>query len=76
MTEQFDLEAIWGMLLSRDAERIRAAWATLAPPERDAVHTHLERMTVEDGWLEGQRASAQAALDALRSDRGDSSAEG
>ena len=68
MSEEFDLEAIWGMLLSRDPERIRAAWTTLAPAERAAVRDHLARMTTEGGWLEGQRASAQAALDALSLD--------
>lgn len=71
MSESFDLEMLWTMLLSRDAERIRAAWAMLAHAERMAVHAHLQRMTVEDGWLEGQRVSAQAALDTLGPDAED-----
>lgn len=76
MDESFDLEAIWEMLLSRNADRIRAAWAMLAHTERVAVRAHLRRMTVEDGWLEGQRASAQAALDALGSDAPERPGEG
>ena len=75
MSESFDLDMFWGMLLSRDTERIRVAWAMLAHAERAAVHAHLQRMTVEDGWLEGQRAAAQAAVDALGPDAPDSPGE-
>ena len=65
MSDAFDLETLWAMLLSRDAERIRAAWVTLAPAERAAVLEHLRRMTTESGWADAQRASAQTALDVL-----------
>jgi hypothetical protein len=37
----------------------------LNPAEQAAVHAHLTRMATEAGWSEPQRASAQAALDAL-----------
>lgn len=71
MSDESDLEALWGMLLSRDAQRIRAAWATLAPAEQAAVHNHLRTMVTGSGWLDGQRESARVALDAIGAD-GDS----
>ncbi len=60
------LEAFWSNILSEDPEKIIAAWETLIFEEQVAVHAHLVKMATEDGWTEGQRQAAQAALDALR----------
>ncbi len=65
MSDEYDLEAFWGMLLSKDAERIRAAWGWLAQHERAAIRAHLERMASEEGWLAPQRDSARAALNII-----------
>ena len=65
MSDEYDLEAFWGMLLSQDAERIRTAWGWLAQHERAVVRAHLERMASEEGWLAPQRDSARAALDVI-----------
>ncbi len=60
------LEEFWEAILSEDPPRIRAAWLTLIEAERAAVHAHLERMAAEEGWTEGQRDSARAALRTIR----------
>lgn len=60
-----ELEALWDGLLSRDAQHIREAFATLLPDERPAILAHLQRMAQEDGWHVDQKRSAQAALQAL-----------
>lgn len=65
MSDAYDLEVFWGMLLSQDAERIRTAWGWLAQHERAAIRAHLERMISEEGWLAPQRNSARAALDVI-----------
>lgn len=59
------LELFWAEMLSREAERVVAAWQTLAADEQQAVWNHLERMVTEPDWSEPQRLSAQAALAAL-----------
>ncbi|MBN1562973.1 MAG: hypothetical protein JXA10_03995 [Anaerolineae bacterium] len=61
-----DPHVFWSQLLSRDVEKIRAAWDSLAADEKTAVHVHLTNMVTEDDWTEPQRVSAQAALDALK----------
>lgn len=66
------LEEFWGDLLSEEPLRIAAAWATLDTEERQAIHTHLGRMANEDGWTDGQRQAARAALDVIGSDAGES----
>jgi hypothetical protein len=58
-------DTFWANLLSREADLVLAVWRELTPSERAAVHAHLTRMAAEAGWSEPQRASAQAALDAL-----------
>ena len=60
-----NLEPFWADLLSKDPVRIRAALDRLEPEERDAVLDHLRRMATEDGWSEGQRQRAWAALRAI-----------
>ncbi|MBI5931396.1 MAG: hypothetical protein HY862_18960 [Chloroflexi bacterium] len=60
------LEKFWGEILSREPQRILAAMSSLPDEEeRAAIIAHLQRMTTENGWLEPQRISAEAALAAL-----------
>ncbi len=58
-------ESTWEVLLSREPDRILAVFASLSPPEREAVLAHLEKMVSEPGWQPGQRLSAETALDAI-----------
>jgi hypothetical protein len=60
------LEVLWEDLLSRQPDRVRAAFAKLDAPEQQVVLTHLQRMVSERGWQPEQRISAQAALKALK----------
>jgi hypothetical protein len=64
-TTSDDLEALWENLLSRQPDRVRAAFAGLSADERSAVLAHLQRMAEEPGWHPEQRKSAAAALKAL-----------
>jgi hypothetical protein len=59
------LEILWDGLLSRQDERVRAAFASLNTSEQQAVLAHLQRMSSEAGWHLEQRISAEAALRAL-----------
>ncbi|MBZ0320923.1 MAG: hypothetical protein K8L91_31200 [Anaerolineae bacterium] len=60
------LEKFWGEVLSRDPQRILAAMDSLEDDqEREAIIAHLQCMATEEGWLEPQRISAEAALKAL-----------
>ncbi|HWQ46201.1 MAG TPA: hypothetical protein VN376_05000 [Longilinea sp.] len=61
------LEALWDEILSRQPERIRAAFTGLPQADRQNLLAHLERMATEKDWLPEQRRSARAALKALRS---------
>ena len=63
--EQSGFESIWELLLSREPERILAAYKALPADQKKAVLAHLEKMVSEPGWQSGQRISAQAALDEL-----------
>lgn len=65
MEEMDDLEALWEGLLSRQPERIRDAYQSLAREEQLAVFIHLQRMTTETGWHPEQVRSAQKALQVL-----------
>lgn len=56
------IEILWGELLSRQPEKIRAAFIDLSDEERQAVYSHLQRMNNEAGWHIEQQKSAQAAL--------------
>lgn len=62
-------QALWDELLSRQPERVRAAYASLETSERQAVIAHLKRMVHEPGWQSEQRISARAALTALQSEK-------
>ena len=59
------LEILWDNLLSREPEKVLAAFAGLTLDEQQHVRRHLERMASEPGWHPAQRASALAALAAL-----------
>ena len=58
-------EVLWEQILSRQPDRVRAAFQTLTQDEQRAVLSHLQRMSNEPGWHPEQRASAQVALQAL-----------
>ena len=60
------LQELWSDLLSRQPETIRAAFASLDSSSRKTVITHLQRMQNDPGWQPEQRASAKAALRALK----------
>ena len=60
------LQELWSDLLSRQPETIRAAFASLDSSSRITVITHLQRMQNDPGWQPEQRASARAALRALK----------
>jgi hypothetical protein len=60
------LEVMWDHLLSREPERIQVAFAALNAAERVNILAHLHRMAEEEGWHPEQRASALAALKALK----------
>jgi len=59
------LELLWDQLLSRQPEKIRAAYSLLSPDEQVNVLLHLGRMASEPGWHAEQVLSAQLALQAL-----------
>ena len=67
MDDAYDyLQELWRDLLSRQPETIRAAFASLDSSSRKTVITHLQRMQNDPGWQPEQRASARAALRALK----------
>jgi hypothetical protein len=59
------LENLWDNLLSRESEKVCAAFAALDAAEQQSVYAHIERMASEPGWHPEQQLSARAALDAL-----------
>ena len=59
------IEEFWSEILSREPDRIRAAYEALSAKEKKAVLDHLTRMVTEDGWHPEQFVSASQALDAL-----------
>ena len=60
-----EIERLWDNLLSRQPERVRAAYESLSAEEQSGVLAHLQRMAEEEGWHAEQRLSARAALEAL-----------
>jgi len=60
------VEQFWDNMLSRQPERIRAAYGSLTAADKENLITHLKNMVSEEGWQEEQRKSAQAALDAIQ----------
>lgn len=59
-------EQFWDALLSRQPERIRAAFSGLDAASQAEVLRHLHRMAGEAGWHREQKLSARAALKALK----------
>ncbi len=59
------LSHLWDELLSGDSDRVRQAFAGLELKEQQAVLAHLHEMAEGEGWQEGQREAARAALKAL-----------
>ncbi|HKZ55195.1 MAG TPA: hypothetical protein VJ123_06925 [Anaerolineales bacterium] len=59
---QEDLEKLWSSLLSEDPPRIAAALKMLGQEERLALTRHLRAMVDAEGWSDGQRRRAKAAL--------------
>lgn len=55
-------ELLWDHLLSREPEQIRDIYQQLSKTEQSAIYKHLQRMTIEEGWHDEQRISAQIAL--------------
>jgi hypothetical protein len=58
-------EDLWEDILSRQPDRIQAAFAGLDRSEQANVLAHLQRMSTEEGWHPEQRQSALAAVSAL-----------
>jgi len=63
MTNPFEL--FWTEILSRDPDRVQAAFSPLPDHEMESVSAHLQRMVSEDGWHPEQVISARAALEAI-----------
>jgi hypothetical protein len=59
------LEVLWNDLLSRETDKISAAYASLDAASRRSVIEHLRRMISEPDWHPEQRTSAQIALEVL-----------
>ena len=57
-----DLGQFWAEVLSQDPDRVRAAFKALPEVDAAGVVEHLRRMATEDGWQDGQRQGARAAL--------------
>lgn len=66
MPDEPDFDSLWDALLSREPERVRAAYLALDEASRGEVLKHLRRMVGEAGWHPLQRKSARAALKALK----------
>lgn len=60
------IETFWEDILSRQPERIQAAFVSLSEDEQIAVLDHLKRMASEPGWHPEQVASASKALETLK----------
>jgi hypothetical protein len=63
------LEKTWDALLSRDPEKIVRTFSTLDPDSQHVILEHLKKMVSETGWHPEQVISAQAALQALQSEK-------
>jgi len=59
------LEEFWEDILSEEPLRVIAAWSQLDDNEKSSIYKHLTEMSTEEGWLEVQRQSALAALQAI-----------
>jgi len=59
------IEEFWENMLSRDANKIKAAYSSLSKEEKLHVLSHLSIMRSESGWHNEQRISAEAALEVI-----------
>jgi PleD family two-component response regulator len=66
------VEIFWDSILSREPQKILAAYRILEKSEQARVLAHLQRMVSEEGWHTEQRISAQTALQILQSFLGES----
>ncbi len=67
MARYDDVEEFWGAILSEEEAKVLGAWRTLDADERRDVEAHLQRMSDPDeGYAEGQQASARFALALIR----------
>ncbi|MEE4194519.1 MAG: hypothetical protein V2J07_04900 [Anaerolineae bacterium] len=60
-----DKALFWENLLSRDPEKVKAAWQMLPIEYRKDVRDHLVSMVTELDWHPEQVKSAEAALDVI-----------
>lgn len=60
-----DPTLFWDNLLSREADRIEAAWRSLPQAYRKDVCDHLVEMVTELDWHPEQVKSAEAALNII-----------
>ena len=65
MNDSSTLEKTWDALLSREPDRIREAYQSLAPASQQGVLDHLRKMVSRTGWHPEQVKSANLALKAL-----------
>jgi hypothetical protein len=58
-------ETLWTEILSRQEERVKAAYSLLSEEEQETVIAHLNKMVSEEGWHPEQVVSAITALEAI-----------
>ena len=63
-------EELWDHLLCRQAEQILSVYQELSKTEQIAIRNHLKQMTLEEGWHDEQRISAQVALTTISETKG------
>ena len=64
---KFDLEKLWGGLLSEEVGKVRRAWESLSDEEATPVMAHLKVMAVDPERAEVQRGAAEFAIAVLQS---------
>jgi hypothetical protein len=66
MKEPNPVQNPWEEILSRESEKILAAFAALNASDQQAVLVHLQKMATEPGWHPEQVASALEALRTIK----------
>jgi hypothetical protein len=66
MKEPNPVQNPWEEILSRDSEKILAAFASLDPSDQQSVLDHLQKMATEPGWHPEQVKSAREALQTIK----------
>lgn len=59
------IEKLWDEILSRNPQRISAAFVALSDIDQNEIFDHLKHMSCDDGWHLEQKISADAALDVI-----------